>query len=92
MIALTDPQVTALINATRPLREHERVEFLAALKLFLADRSELGDGELARALRELQREYFVPPSDQETGMLETEQRRTMPRQRAHGLLFKAFRL
>jgi hypothetical protein len=35
--------------------------FLAALEALLAGRSEIGDGELSRLLRDLQRKHFKPP-------------------------------
>jgi hypothetical protein len=34
---------------------------LAALAHLFANRSQVGDGELGRALQGLQREHFVPP-------------------------------
>jgi Flp pilus assembly protein TadD len=68
---LTDAQELAVIHATRPLQARERAAFLAALEALLAGRNEIRDGELGRALRELQREHFRPPTDAETGMLET---------------------
>jgi hypothetical protein len=58
---LTDAQTTAIVHATRPLQGHERAAFLAAPEALLADRTEIGDGELHRALRDLQRKHFRPP-------------------------------
>jgi hypothetical protein len=40
----------------------ERDAFLAALLQQFAGRTEIGDGELFRTLRELQRQHFRPPS------------------------------
>ena len=67
MIVLTDAQQDAILSAARPLQPSERVAFMAALAELLASRRlSLGDGELGRTLRSLQREYFRPPTDLET--------------------------
>ena len=76
MITLTDAQQTAIIRATRPLQPAERAAFLAALVALFADRNEIGDGELGRALRDLQREHFQPPTATETGMMGTRHKLT----------------
>jgi hypothetical protein len=34
---------------------------MTALQAHFADRPEIGDGELGRMLRDLQRKYFKPP-------------------------------
>jgi hypothetical protein len=60
-LPLSDQQVQAVTNVTRPLQAWERSAFLQALAQLFAGRSEVGDGELGRALRELQREHFTPP-------------------------------
>jgi hypothetical protein len=60
-LSLTDAQLDQVTNATRPMEPHQRSALLAALPYVFAGRSEIGDGELARALRDLQREHFVPP-------------------------------
>jgi hypothetical protein len=54
---LTDAQATAIVHATRPLQATERAAFLAALEVIFAGRSDVGDGELGRALRDLQRKF-----------------------------------
>jgi len=71
-MTLTDQQELAVIHATRPLKAYEEKAFLAALATYFAGRQEVGDGELGRLLRALQREYFKPPSDIEI-MLERQQ-------------------
>ena len=53
----------AVIHATRPLAPTECGAFLTALQGLLAGRSEIGDGELHRVIRDLQRQYFRPPTD-----------------------------
>jgi hypothetical protein len=73
---LTDAQVTAIIHASRPLQAHEQTAFLTALAALLAWRNKIGDGQLWRVLRDLQREYFVPPPDAETGRLEVRHKGT----------------
>jgi hypothetical protein len=72
VVTLTDAQIAAITNATRPLQPQERTQFMAALlELLLFSQIEMGDGTLGRALRELQRKHFRPPTDEETGMLGT---------------------
>ena len=64
MVTLTDEQQAAILNVARPLSPAERMEFMAALaELPASRRLSLGDGELGRTLRSLQREYFRPPTD-----------------------------
>jgi hypothetical protein len=58
---LTEQQTLAIIHAIRPLQAHERVAFTNALAALLAGRHEVGDGELGRMIRDLQRQYFRPP-------------------------------
>jgi hypothetical protein len=66
MVLLTDAQVSAITNAARPLQPAERAAFLAALlEALLMHRDEIGDGELGRMLRDLQRRHFVPPTETE---------------------------
>ena len=65
-LALTGTQMTAVLNAARPLSPSQRSAFLAALAIQFSGRSEVGDGELGRALRELQREHFDPPLSMST--------------------------
>ena len=61
-LKLTDSQQWQVIRATNPLDMPQRDAFLAALLLQFAGRTEIGDGELFRTLRELQRRHFRPPS------------------------------
>jgi hypothetical protein len=71
---LTDAQELAIIHATRPLGEPEQHAFLKALGKLFAGRDDIGDGELGRTLRDLQREYFQPPTDAEIHMREPHHR------------------
>ena len=64
-ISLSDQQLEAVFAATRPLQPPEREAFLTALAVLYAGRSEIGDGELFRSIRELQREHFKPPAVEE---------------------------
>jgi hypothetical protein len=57
---LTEPQTLAIIHASRPLAPTERGAFLEALQSQLAKHSEIGDGQLHRLIRDLQRQYFRP--------------------------------
>jgi hypothetical protein len=58
-LSLTDSQLDQVMNAARPLEKHQRSALMAALPYIFAGRSEIGDGELARALRDLQREQSI---------------------------------
>ena len=60
-MTLTDDQQMAILRATAPLEQHQRSAFMATLYSLLAGRHSIGDGELYRFLRELQRQYFSPP-------------------------------
>ena len=59
-LSLTDEQMTALLRAAAPLDPDLRSPFLAACARTLQDRT-LGDGEVFRAIREVQREFWHPP-------------------------------
>jgi hypothetical protein len=60
-MTLTNVQELAVIHATRPLQANERTAFMNALEAHFAGRNDVGDGELHRSLRDLQRKYFRPP-------------------------------
>jgi hypothetical protein len=62
-VVLSEMQQLAVIHAAKPLAPIERGAFLTALETWLADRTEIGDGELGRALRDLQRKFFRPPAE-----------------------------
>jgi hypothetical protein len=49
--------MTAIQNAAHPLNDYERSAFLAAVHVYFRGRTEVGDSELGRALRELQYEH-----------------------------------
>ena len=65
-MTLSDKQQLAVINVTRPLQAGKKTAFLTALQDQLAGRTEVGDGELHRTLKDLQRQHFRPPADAET--------------------------
>jgi hypothetical protein len=60
-IALSDSQLTTIMGLARPLQPHERARFLELVASRLNGRSEIGDGQLYRLLRDLQRECFRVP-------------------------------
>jgi hypothetical protein len=60
-ISLSDQQLDAVFRAAEPLQPYERCAFLAALARLHSGRSEIGDGEFFRSIRDLQREHFKPP-------------------------------
>jgi hypothetical protein len=61
-LALTDEQITTLMQLARPLLPDQRTAFLKMLATRLNGHRELGDGALYRLCRELQREVFDPPT------------------------------
>jgi hypothetical protein len=67
-LSLSDDQLTSLMNAAAPLPSpHDRNDFLSAIADRFAGREEsIGDGELHRAIVELQRIYFKAPTRVET--------------------------
>jgi hypothetical protein len=61
-LAFTDSQLDQIMRLTHPLQPHQRVAFLEKLATRLNGCREVGDGMIYRAARELQREYFSPPT------------------------------
>jgi hypothetical protein len=60
-IRLTDTQLTAVFEAARPLAVGSRDAFLLDLATALAGITDIGDGDVARAIRAVQRKHFDPP-------------------------------
>jgi hypothetical protein len=60
-IRLTDAQLTAVFEAARPLAVQDRDAFLLDLATALAGIVDPGDGDVARAIRAVQRRHFDPP-------------------------------
>jgi hypothetical protein len=61
-LALSDSQLTTIFALARPLQPGQRAVFLEMLAAKLNGQRELGDGAIYRLCRELQREYFSPPT------------------------------
>jgi hypothetical protein len=64
-IRLTDAQLTAVFEAARPLAVASRDAFLLDLATALAGIADPGDGDVARAIRVVQRRHFDPPETDE---------------------------
>jgi hypothetical protein len=60
-LALTDDQLSAVWTACQPLAPDQRVGFLEALAAELRGLDDIGDGQLFRAIRAVQRKHFDPP-------------------------------
>ena len=60
-LALTDSQITTIMQLVRPLLPAQRTAFLELLAAKLNGKREIGEGELYQICRELQRQYFDPP-------------------------------
>ena len=61
-LALTDAQLSAVYRACKPLLPPDRDAFLCALAHALRSEPEIGDGAVFRACRELQKQFFRPPT------------------------------
>jgi hypothetical protein len=60
-LRLTDSQITSIFAAARPLAVHERDPFLQEVAAALQGIVDPGDGDVARAIRIVQRRHFDPP-------------------------------
>jgi hypothetical protein len=60
-LRLTDSQITAIFAAARPLAVQDRDPFLQEVASLLAGIADIGDGDVARAIRAVQRKHFDPP-------------------------------
>jgi hypothetical protein len=59
-LAFTDEQIAAIMNAAQPLARADRAAFLEAVVAAL-DGKPLGDGQVFRAIREVQGRYLDAP-------------------------------
>jgi len=60
-LALSDVAIAQVMSACRPLSNTDRSRFIELLAARLNGKRELGDGEVYRLVRELQREVFAYP-------------------------------
>jgi hypothetical protein len=60
-LRLTDSQIAHIFGACRPLRVEDRDPFLQEVAALLAGIADPGDGDVARAIRAVQRRHFDPP-------------------------------
>jgi hypothetical protein len=60
-IRLTDAQLDAVLAAARPLRVVDRDAFLQDVAAALQGRPDLGDGDVYRAIADVQRRHHDPP-------------------------------
>jgi hypothetical protein len=60
-IALSDAQLDAVFEAARPLPRASRDAFLLDVAAALQSLVDPGDGDVARAIRAVQRRHFDPP-------------------------------
>jgi hypothetical protein len=60
-LALTDAQITIVMQLARPLSPDQRTAFVELLVAKLNGHREIGDGALYQVCRDLQRELFSPP-------------------------------
>jgi len=60
-ISLTDSELTAIMNAAKPLQPIDRDRFLRAIAEAITALPEVGPGSVHRAIVELQKRFFVAP-------------------------------
>jgi hypothetical protein len=60
-ISLTDAELTAVMDACRPLAPHARDRFLRQIAEVICALPERGDGAIHRAIRSVWREHFDAP-------------------------------
>jgi hypothetical protein len=60
-IRLTDDELTAVMNAARPLPVERREDFLRQVAELLGGCVEIGPGTVHWAIEQAQRAYFDPP-------------------------------
>ena len=60
-LALTDDQLTAIMRGAAPLAANRRGAYLREIGDALAVTGEIGDGTVARAIRETQKRHFDVP-------------------------------
>jgi hypothetical protein len=60
-LRLTDSQITSIFAAARPLAVQDRDPFLQEVAGLLQGIADPGDGDVARAIRTVQRKHFDPP-------------------------------
>jgi hypothetical protein len=60
-IRLTDSQLDAVLAAARPLRVADRDALLQEVAAALQGHPELGDGDVYRAIADVQRRHYDPP-------------------------------
>jgi len=60
-ISLTDSELTAVMDACRPLAPHARDRFLRQVAEAIVALPERGDGSVARAIRSVWRENYDVP-------------------------------
>jgi hypothetical protein len=61
LLRLTDSQLTAIWAASAPLAPQDRDPFVRAVAQALQECRDPGDGDVHRAIRELQRRHFDAP-------------------------------
>jgi hypothetical protein len=61
LLALSDRSLEAIMAAAHPIAPAKRPEFLAAVADRLSRAGEVGEGTVARCVRDLQRLYLEPP-------------------------------
>jgi hypothetical protein len=60
-ISLTDNELTAIMDAARPLQPRDRDRFLRQIAEAIVAMPERGPGAIHRAIRSVWREYFDAP-------------------------------
>jgi hypothetical protein len=61
MVSLSDTDLSAVMDAARPIPPPSRDRFLREVAAELSKYPEIGPGLVGRVVRETQRKYFDPP-------------------------------
>jgi hypothetical protein len=60
-ISLTDSELSAVMDAAKPLAPRDRDKFLRCIAVAISAMPERGDGSIHRAIRSVWREFFDAP-------------------------------
>ena len=66
-LKLNDDELDAVFLAARPLQPQDRDPFLQRIAELLRDCGEVGPGDVNRAIRAAQKEFFDPPNLERQG-------------------------
>jgi hypothetical protein len=60
-LSLSDSELSAIVEASRPLAPRDRAKFVEAVAVELSRFPEIGPGIVGRVVRDLQKQHLSPP-------------------------------